>query len=106
MRREIESSVNRGGSELSYDACAVEDEESTWLQDENDMEKRIFTKFQLEELQASLTPAQLSVFEECVIGGKSHTKYAEDHSVSISLVTKRLSLIRKKAKFFYRGLNF
>lgn len=101
MRREIKASINRGVSDLSYDALPVDDVDPIWLQDPTSMEENILNEFQLEELRSSLTPAQLSVFEECIVGGKSHTAYAKEFGVSIPLVTKRLDFIRKKAKFTF-----
>ena len=101
MRREIESTEERGGSDLSYDTVPADDEDSIWLRDPNSMEDNILAEAQLEELRSSLTPAQLSVFEECVVGGKSHTAYAKEYGLSIPLITKRLAFIRKKAKYFF-----
>ncbi len=98
MRREIESSEERGGSDLSYDTIPTDDEDSIWLRDPNSMEDNILAEAQLEELRSSLTPAQLSVFEECIMDGKLQPVYAAEHGVTQQLVSKRLSFIRKKAK--------
>lgn len=101
MRREIATANERGGADLSYDIVPVGEKDSTWLQDPINMENMFLGNIQLEEFKKLLTPLQCSVLEECIMGGKSHESYAEDHGVGKSSVSKHTALIRKKAKKFF-----
>ncbi len=49
----------------------------------------------------TLTDHQRSVFNECLIEGKSQTAYAKAHGISIPMVNKQIQAIRKKAKLFF-----
>lgn len=97
--REIEASQKRG-STLSLDVIHDEEKES-WFSDNgfgaSEMEKALTE----EAFRQLLTPAQLSVFNECLIEGKSRTAYAAIHSVSVPMVSKHIQAIREKAKKFF-----
>ena len=101
MRREIEAVKDRGGSDLSYDIIPADDEDSSWLQDPACMEADIMSSLYMDEFRLLLTPLQLSVLDECILGGKSHECYAAEHGVGKSSVSKHTMLIKKKAKSFF-----
>ena len=48
-----------------------------------------------------LSDRQRSVFNECLIEGKSQTAYAIAHGISVPMVNKQIQAIRKKAKLFF-----
>lgn len=97
--REIEAS-QKCGAMLSLEFLHDEEKEG-WLSDcgvgasemENTLTEEAFRKL--------LTPAQLSVFNECLIEGKSQTAYAAIHGISVPVVNKHIHAIRKKAKKFF-----
>ncbi len=98
LYREIEVS-RKCGSTLSLEFL-YDEERDGWLTDygvgASEMEN-ILTE---EAFRQLLTPAQLSVFNECLIEGKSQTAYAAIHGISIPVVNKHIHAIRKKAKNF------
>ncbi len=97
--REIKAYQKRGAM-LSLEFLYDEEKEG-WLTDygtgAGEMEKALTE----EAFRQLLTPAQLSVFNECLIGGKSQTAYAAIHSISVPMVNKHIQAIRKKAKKFF-----
>lgn len=99
LYREIEASQKRG-STLSLDFLYDEEKEG-WFSDRgfgaSEMEKALTE----EAFRQLLTPTQLSVFNECIIEGKSQTAYAAIHGVSVPMVSKHVQAIRKKAKNFF-----
>ena len=97
--REIEASRKRG-SMLSLEFL-YDDEKEGWLSDYGVGASEMENTLTEEALRRLLTPAQLSVFDECIIGGKSLTAYAALHGVSVPMVNKHIQAIRKKAKKFF-----
>ena len=97
--REIEASRKRGpmlSLEFLYD-----EEKDGWLTDYGIGASEMENTLTEEAFRQLLTPAQLSVFDECIIGGKSLTAYAALHGVSVPMVNKHIQAIRKKAKKFF-----
>lgn len=88
------------GTVLSLD-YSHNDEFDSWFQDDllrvSDMETPVLEK----EFTALLTPAQTSVYEECLLHGKSVKEYADDHGISPRAVRFIIERIRKKAKLFF-----
>lgn len=76
------------GTILSLDAICDSGDigESTWMQD---MHQNIDADILWSDIKADfckvLTPNQLSVFNECLIAGKSQTAYAAMHGISIPM---------------------
>ena len=103
MRREF-AKKKKIGTVLSLDAiCDSGDvNEASWLLD---AEKEIETDFLMEELKEdfckTLTDNQLSIFNECIIDGKSVIEYATQHGVTRQGVYDAIKLIRKKAKKYF-----
>ena len=99
LYREIEVSQKRGSTlslEFLYD-----EEKAGWLSDYGVGASEMENTLTEEAFRQLLTPAQLSVFDECLIEGKSQTAYAAIHSISIPVVNKHIHAIRKKAKKFF-----
>ena len=103
MRREF-AKKKKIGTVLSLDAICDSDDvdEASWLLD---AEKEIETDFLMEELKddfcKTLTDNQLSIFNECIIDGKSVIEYASEHDVARRSVYNSIELIRKKAKKYF-----
>ena len=97
--REIEASRKRGpmlSLEFLYD-----EEKDGWLTDYGIGASEMENTLTEEAFRQLLTPAQLSVFDECLIGGESQTAYAAIHGVSVPMVSQHIQAIRKKAKKFF-----
>lgn len=97
--REIEASRKRGAMlslEFLYD-----EEKDGWLSDCGIGASEMENTLTEEALRRLLTPAQLSVFNECLIGGKSQSAYAAEHGVTKQSVFDTITLIRKKAKNYF-----
>lgn len=97
--REIEASRKRGpmlSLEFLYD-----EEKNGWLSDFGVGASEMENTLTEEAFRQLLTPAQLSVFDECLIGGESQTAYAAIHGISVPMVGKHIQAIRKKAKKFF-----
>ncbi|MGI6260408.1 MAG: hypothetical protein ACOYJR_01050 [Acutalibacteraceae bacterium] len=97
--REI-TAIKNHGSPLSLDAPHDEEKES-WYEDHragvSEMETILFE----EEFRKTLTPNQILVFDECLLGNMSETVFAVKHSISIPVACKRIAAVRKKAKKFF-----
>lgn len=90
---------------LSTDFVHVEDGEdldSWWLADPDDFVERLQLKEAVQELCAQLTPKQLEVFRECIIGGKKLQTFAREKGVAIQSVFDIKVGIQKKWKKFCR----
>ena len=97
--REIEASQQRGSMlplEFLYD-----EEKEGWLSDYGVGASEMENTLTEEAFRKLLTPAQLSVFNEGLIEGKSQTAYAAIHGISVPVVNKHIHAIRKKAKKFF-----
>lgn len=97
--REIEAS-QKCGAMLSLEFLHDEEKEG-WLTDHGVGASEMESILTEEAFRQLLTPAQLSVFNECLIEGKSQTAYAAIHGVSVPMVNKHIHAIRKKAKIFF-----
>lgn len=97
--REIEASRKRGAM-LSLEFLYDEEKEG-WLSDYGIGASEMESILTEEAFRQLLTPAQLSVFNECLIEGKSQTAYAAIHGISVPVVNKHIHAIRKKAKKFF-----
>ncbi len=97
--REI-TSVRDSGSTLSLDVPHDEEMEY-WLEDHgigiSEMEIPILE----EEFRKLLTPLQLSVFDECLMGNVTLTDFAKNKGISKQSVSNVVDGIRKKAKRFF-----
>ena len=97
--REIEASQKRGTT-LSLDVPHDEEKEY-WLEDNgmgvSEMEMPILE----EAFRKLLTPLQLSVFQECLLGKVSVTEYARKNGITKQSVSDVIEGIRKKAKKFF-----
>ena len=101
LRRDMSAVYKRGGPDLSYDAHSGVDQDSSWLVDPHDLETGVIEGLNIKEFQSTLTAFQRSVLEECILGGKTHEEYAQEHGIGKSAVSKHTMLIRKKAKYFF-----
>ena len=103
MRREYAKRKNFG-TVLSLEAICDEEDvgEASWLLD---AEQKIETDILMEDLKddfcKTLTDNQLSIFNECLINGKSQVAYAAEHGVTKQSVFDTITLIRKKAKKYF-----
>jgi len=88
------------GSVLSLD-IPHDDEKSSWLEDHGEQMRNMQTAAEIAEFRASLTPKQRSVFDECIVIGKSVAEYGKEHGVSIDSVYSTRMWIRKKAKKYF-----
>ena len=103
MRREY-AKRKTVGTVLSLEAICDEEDvnEASWLLD---AEQKIETDILMEDLKDDfcklLTDNQLSIFNECLINGKSQVAYAAEHGVTKQSVYDTILLIRKKAKKYF-----
>ena len=103
MRREY-AKRKTVGTVLSLEAICDEEDvgEASWLLD---AEQKIETEILMEDLKDDfckmLTDNQLSIFNECLINGKSQVAYAAEHGVTKQSVYDTILLIRKKAKKYF-----
>ena len=103
MRREYAKQQNEGPS-LSLDfICDSGDvDEAAWLADsKQNIDADMLWVEENAAFCNTLTANQLSIFNECLIGGKSQTAYAADHGISVAMVSKQIRTIREKAKKYF-----
>lgn len=103
MRREYAKQQNEAPT-LSLDfICDSGDvDEAAWLADsKQDINADTLWAEEKAALCNTLTVNQLSIFNECLIGGKSQTAYAADHGISVAMVSKQIRAIREKAKKYF-----
>ena len=97
--REIKAAQKRGSS-LSLDDSHDEGKES-WFSDHgfgtSEMEKALVE----EAFCQLLTPIQLSVFRECLLGQIPLSEYARKNGITKQSVSDVIEGIRKKAKKFF-----
>lgn len=67
-----------------------------WLADPDDFVERLQLKEAVQELRAQLTPKQLEVFRECMLGGMSLSEFAQKRGITPHAVWKIQKLIQKK----------
>ena len=92
------------GRILSLDAICHggEMDEAAWMQDtQQDIESNVLWADIKKDFCTMLTDNQLSVFNECLIGGESQTAYAAMHGISAPMVNKQIRAIREKAKKYF-----
>ena len=77
-------------------------DESAWLADsKQDINVEMLWAEEKAAFCNTLTANQLSIFNECLIGGKSQTAYAADFGISVAMVSKQIRTIREKAKKYF-----
>ena len=77
-------------------------DEAAWLLDpRQNIESDLLWEDLKDDFCKMLTDNQLSVFNECLINGKSQVAYAAEHGVTKQCVFDTIALIRKKAKKFF-----
>ena len=85
---------------VSHEGC--EDSEPYWLIDPSSMEESIMFWMSEKAFRASLTPKQLDIYLNCIIGGQSKIKYAAANNMQRQSVYNAAELIRKKAENFFK----
>lgn len=98
--RELAETAVRGTA-LSLDApnCG---EPGDWAEDPRaDMKETEFAVIE-EEFRKALTPNQLAVYENCMLGSRGVREYAREKGIKHASVIRTMKAIRKKTeKFFY-----
>lgn len=87
-------------SYVSYEGC--EDLEPYWLIDSSSMEESVMFWMSEKEFRATLTPRQLDIYLNCIIGGQSKIDYAAANNMQRQSVYNAETLIMKKAKYFFK----
>ena len=87
-------------SYVSYEGC--EDLEPYWLIDSSSMEESVMFWMSEKEFRATLTPKQLDIYLNCIIGGQSKIDYAAANNMQRQSVYNAVTLIMKKAKYFFK----
>lgn len=103
MRREYAKQQNEGPT-LSLDSISASGEidEAAWLADTmQDIDADMLWAEEKAAFCNTLTANQLSIFNDCLIGGKSMVEYASDHGMTKQSVYDAIVLIRKKAKKYF-----
>ena len=103
MRREYAKQKNIG-TILSLDAICDNGnmDEAAWLLDtQQGVDSGILWADLKDGFCKTLTDNQRSVFNECLIKGKSQSKYAAEHGISGPTVNKQIRAIREKAKIYF-----
>ena len=90
-------------SYVSYEGC--EDLEPYWLIDPSSMEESVMFWMSEKEFRATLTPKQLDIYLNCIIGGQSKIDYAAANNMQRQSVYNAAALIRKKAKTFSKKFD-
>lgn len=57
------------------------------------------------EFRATLTPKQLDIYLNCIIGGQSKIDYAAANNMQRQSVYNAATLIMKKAKYFFKNFD-
>ena len=103
MRREYAKHRDIGKA-LSLDAIHDDGtmDESAWLLDlRQSIDCNLLWEDLISDFCKMLTENQISVLNECLIGGKSQTAYAADYGISVAMVSKQIRAIREKAKKYF-----
>lgn len=87
-------------SYVSYEGC--EDLEPYWLIDSSSMVESVMFWMSEKEFRATLTPRQLDIYLNCIIGGQSKIDYAAANNMQRQSVYNAATLIMKKAKYFFK----
>lgn len=99
MYRELTETPEEG-SVLSLDVYHDEEYEY-WLDDQEIGVIEMQTAIEEKEFRSLLTPSQLSVYLECLLGGKDATHYGAEHGISRQATKASIEWIRKKAKKYF-----
>ena len=89
---------------MSLDSISASGEidEAAWLADTmQDIDADMLWAEEKAAFCNTLTANQLSIFNDCLIGGESQTAYAADHGISVAMVSKQIRAIREKAKKYF-----
>ena len=76
--------------------------EPYWLIDSSSMEESVMFWMSEKEFRATLTPKQLDIYLNCIIGGQSKIDYAAANNMQRQSVYNAATLIMKKAKYFFK----
>ena len=66
------------------------------------MEESVMFWMSEKEFRATLTPKQLDIYLNCIIGGQSKIDYAAANNMQRQSVYNAATLIMKKAKYFFK----
>ena len=97
--REV-TAIKKHGSPLSLDVPSGEEKES-WFEDHGYGVSEMETELNKEDFRKLLTPIQLAVFEECIVGSTTLTDFATQKGITRQSVSDVVEGIRKKAKKFF-----
>ena len=97
--REI-TAIKKHGSPLSLDVSHDEEKEY-WLEDHGASVSEIETALYEEEFRKLLTPVQLAVFDECILGNTTLTVFARKRGITKQSASDAVDGIRKKAKNYF-----
>lgn len=102
LRRNLAKEKNDeigGATVLSLDADPEDENcEAPWMVDPHDFADDIASEILEKQLIASLTDAQLDLYEKCIKGGMSLREYARAEGVNYKGAWKRKDQIQKKFK--------
>ena len=84
-------------SYVSYEGC--EDLEPYWLIDSSSMEESVMFWMSEKEFRATLTPKQLDIYLNCIIGGQSKIDYAAANNMQRQSVYNAATLILIKPHY-------
>ncbi len=97
--REI-TAIKNHGSTLSLDTPQGEDKES-WFEDRHAGVSEMETALFEEEFRKLLTPVQLEIFEQCLVGNIGLREYARLKGIKHATVVRSVRAIRKKFKKYF-----
>ena len=89
------------GVVLSLDRFRQEIEDnpiSARAESQDDLEKIALANIIVERFQTTLTPNQLDVYRNCILGGKAYVEYGGERGLTYQYIQKCVAAIRKKAK--------
>lgn len=70
------------------------------LESQGDLEKIVMANILVERFLAELTPKQLGVYKNCILGGKNFAEYGKELGFTRQDIHVCITAIRKKAKKF------
>lgn len=100
LRREIQTEQENGG-QLFLKLQPTDETGETWLVDTYDFQSELMVNIFKDKFCKTLTPTQLSIFRECLLGEHGVREYAWTHNVSHVAVLKTIMAIRKKFKKYF-----
>lgn len=94
---DMEDEDSASGSVLSLDAMPDDDvNASAWLADPENNIELAETRMAIDEFRNTLTPIQLYVFDQCLLGGKTIREFSQEHQMRKSTVWDMVDELRKK----------